>query len=404
MRRSWRWVLAAAGVSAAAVSAGVAATAGTGSRSAGDITIGASLPQTGPLAPFGPTLSMGYQRAVGEVNAAGGLKLSDGSHKVKLVILDNKSDPNTASSQARTLYLQNGAVAMLGSITPPLGIPLSKVAEQIHRPFVTTTTPVRAWLSGGPYKWSWDFFFDELQMTQRQFQASSLVKTNKKVVLFTDTEEDGIVMGKLWTANAPKFGYTIVAHESFPVGTTDFSKYIADAKSKGAQVLIAQMIPPDAIALWKQMKAGGFQPETAFCEKCSNNGAWGKALGKLANGTSEAEWWVPEAGFPQSAAFLAIAKKLGGRSSDVSVVVAAYSAARILFDAIERAGSTDPAKINAAIAKTNKTYPLGPAKFAADHHAATPIYATQWQNGQTYLVYPRLKGAHKLLAPVPGLR
>jgi branched-chain amino acid transport system substrate-binding protein len=401
MRKRSRW-LAAAGFAAAASAATIAG-AGTASSSASDVTIGASIPLTGGLAPFGPTIKTGYQRAVDEANAAGGLKLSDGRHKVKLVFLDNKSDPNTASSQGRTLYLQNGAVALLGAITPPLNIPLSKVAEQVHRPFMTSLTPVRAWLTGGPYTWSWDFFFDELQMTQRQFQASSLVKTNKKVVLFTDTEEDGVVMGKLWTANAPKFGYSIVAHESFPVGTTDFSKYIADAKSKGAQILIAQMIPPDAIALWKQMKAARYQPQTAFCEKCSNNGAWGNALGKLANGTSEAEWWVPEGGFPQAAAFLAIAKKLGGRSSDVSVVAAAYTAARILFDAIERAGSTDAGKINAALAQTNKTYPLGPAKFAADHHAATPIYATQWQNGQTYLVYPRLKGAHKLLAPVPGL-
>jgi branched-chain amino acid transport system substrate-binding protein len=394
------WLLSAAVVAAAA---SVAATTGTASRSADEITIGASLPLTGPLAPFGPTLKMGYQKAIDEVNKAGGISVDGGRKRVKLVVLDNKSDPNTATNQARTLYLQNGAVAMLGAATPPLSIPLSKVAEQVHRPFVTSITPVRAWLSGGPYKWSWDFFFDELQMTQRQFQASNLVKTNKKVALFTDTEEDGVVMGGLWTKIAPKFGYKIVSHASFPVGTTDFSKYIADAKAKGAQVLITQMIPPDAIALWKQMKAAGWQPQTAFCEKCSNNGAWGKALGKLANGTSEAEWWVPEGGYPGSAAFASVTKKLGGRSSDVSVVVAAHTAAKILFDAIARAGSTDAAKVNDAIGKTNKTYPLGPARFAPDHHATTPIYATQWQNGQTYLVYPQKKGAKKLLAPVPGL-
>jgi branched-chain amino acid transport system substrate-binding protein len=390
MLRRARWILVALAIATAAVAVGTVATVGTAAQSGSDITIGTSLPLTGPLAPFGPTIRMGYQRAIDEVNAKGGLQLSDGRRRVKLVVLDNKSDPNVASAQARTLYLQNGAVAMLGAATPPLSIPLSRVAEQVRRPFVTSITPVRAWLTGGPYKWAWDFFFDELQMTQRQFQASSLVKTNKKVALFTDTEEDGIVMGGLWKQNASKFGYRIVSHASFPVGTTNFSKYIADAKSKGAQVLIAQMIPPDAIALWKQMKAAGYQPVTAFCEKCSNNGAWGKALGVLANGTSEAEWWVPEARLPQAASFAALAKKLGGRSSDVSVVVAAYSVARILFDAIEKAGSTDPEEINTAIGATNKTYPLGPAKFASDHHATTPIYATQWQNGQTYLIYPRL--------------
>ena len=81
--------------------------------------------------------------------------------------------------------------------------------------------------------------------------------TNKRVVLFTDTDPDGITMGKLWAPNAPKYGYKVVAHESFPEGTTDFSSYIQAAQSAHAEVLIAQMIPPDAAALWKQMKASG---------------------------------------------------------------------------------------------------------------------------------------------------
>ena len=122
-------------------------------------------------------------------------------------------------------------------------------------------------------------------------------------------------MGKLWTANAPKFGYTIVAHETFPVGTTDFSKYVADAKAKGAQVLIAQMIPPDAIALWKQMKAAGYQTQVAVCEKCSYNSDWGKALGKVANGTLVADVWSPVFKYPHWQQLLATKSQLGGKMS-----------------------------------------------------------------------------------------
>ena len=66
-------------------------------------------------------------------------------------------------------------------------------------------------------------------MTQTQFQASDLIDTNKKVVLFTDTEEDGVVMGKLWEENAPKFGYTIVSREMFPVVQANFSSQVAAA-------------------------------------------------------------------------------------------------------------------------------------------------------------------------------
>jgi len=49
-------------------------------------------------------------------------------------------------------------------------------------------------------------------------------------------------------------------------------------------VLIAQMIPPDAIALWKQMKASNYVPRAAFCEKCASVTAFAQALGRSPTG------------------------------------------------------------------------------------------------------------------------
>jgi branched-chain amino acid transport system substrate-binding protein len=253
---------------------------GGGGSSGGNIVIGATIPLTGAFAAFGAQEKIADNMLVDEVNAKGGITVDGKKKKVKLVILDSKSDPNTTTVQGRTLIIQDHAIGLFGTIAPPLVIPLSSIADQLKVP-MTHHTPIQAWLGGrkGGWKYSWDVFFNEPQMTQTQFKAADETQTNKRVVLFTDTDPDGIVMGGLWAKTAPTLGYKVVAHEKFPEGTTDFSTYIRDAQKNKAEVLIAQMIPPDAIALWKQMKAAGYQPKVAVCEKCSYNSGWGKALG-----------------------------------------------------------------------------------------------------------------------------
>ena len=383
---------------------GLAACGGATSGGTQTIVIGATLPMTGSLGFFGPLIQTGYMKAVNDINASGGLAVGGTKYKIQLVVLDNKSDPNTASQQVRTLFLENNAVALLGAVTPPLDIPISNIGEQLKRPVVQSLTPLQAWLSGrqGGWNYAWDMFFDENQMTQLQFQTSDLVKTNKRVALFTDTEEDGITMGKLWEQKAPQFGYQIVYHATFPVGTTNFSSQIAAAKSAHADVLIAQMIPPDAAGLWKQMKSLGYQPKTAFCEKCANSSGWEQILGPVGEGTMAADWWSPSLGLPETNAFVTTYGK-NGITTDLSIIVATNTAARVLFDAISQAQSLDPTAINTALGKTNKIYPLGHIQFEANH--AVPIMALmdQWQGMNMVRVYPATQGAGTIATPVRGL-
>ena len=78
-----------------------------------------------------------------------------------------------------------------------------------------------------------------------------------------------------------------------------------------------------------------------------------------------------------------------------------YAAAQVLLDAIAAAGSTNPEKINAAIAKTDKTYVVGPIKFDENHTAKLPIVALQWQNGKTVIVWPKAAKTGDFLFPLP---
>jgi branched-chain amino acid transport system substrate-binding protein len=369
------------------------------------IVVGATLPLTGPLAVVGVILKAGYQAAVDEANAAGSVKINGTKAKINLVILDNASDANTASSQATTLFLKNNAVALLGPFTPPLVIPVSQVAERVKRPLITSVAPVQAWLSGRPSGWqyAWDIFFDENQQTRLIFQTANMTQTNKRVALFTDTEQDGIVMGGLWEQQAPQFGYQIVSRAKFPVGTTNFSSQIAAAKAANADILITQMIPPDAMALWKQMKSLGYHPKLVEAEKGSSTTTWPQSLGSVAEGALISNFWSKSLNYPGDSALITKSQQAGFSATiEIAGFIAGYTLGQILFDAINSANSTDPTALNTAISKTNKTYPLGPIKFAANHADAIPAILLQWQNGDTVQVYPRASGV-TLEAPAKGL-
>jgi branched-chain amino acid transport system substrate-binding protein len=375
---------------------------GGGGSGGGEIVIGTSVSLTGSLGPLGTLVRAGYEQAVSEANAAGGVQVGDAKRKVRLVVLDNKSDPNVATQQARTLVNKNGAVALLGSCTPPLNVPLSATGETLRVPIVSTCTPVRAWLAGSKSGWhyAWDLFFDEQEATKLSFKTADLTTTNKKVALFTDNEADGVVMGGLWEKNAPAMGYDVVYHAKFPVGTTSYSSFINKAKSAGAQIVIAQMVPPDGIALWKQMKSLNYSPKLAFCEKCGASSGWLKALGPLAEGTGVFLSFTPDN--PEGKSTVDALRQKFPATADLSIAVNADTAAQVLFDAIRAAGSTDPDKVNDAIGKTDKTYASGPVKFT-DNAAPLKTNMLQWQGDDTVQVYPEVEGK-KLEAPIKGLR
>jgi branched-chain amino acid transport system substrate-binding protein len=377
-----------------------------GPASSGDpIVLGASLPLTGPLGVFGPPIRAGYEQAVAAINATGGVTIGGAKRPLKLVVLDNKSDPTVVTSTTKSLINDSSAVALLGSATPPLTIPFSVVADQEQIPAISGLTPTLAWkgASASGWKYSYDVFIDETQQTAVNFQASDLTPNNKKVALFTDTEEDGKAMGALWESQAGKYGYTIAYHAQFPVGTTDFSQFVQKAKDSGADVMIAQVIPPDAVALWKQMKALGYTPKTAWPEKGGTVG-FADAAGALAEGASVFSWWTPTNGNTGGEALYKANAATFGNGLGSQAVVSSYALVQTMAAALTKAGSTDPAAINTALGQTTDlSTVLAKITIGADHRGVIPVSAVQWQGKNQPTVWPAAQGTATFEAPVPGL-
>ena len=391
---------------------GTAACGGTpaGSSNAADsgpIVLGASLSLSGPLGTTGIDEKAGYEQAVAEINAKGGLSVNGTKRKVTLKVLDNRTDANTSSQQVRQLVDSDHATAILGACTPTIVIPEALAAEQRKVPYVTSCNPTESFLSGNTSGWnySWDFFFNETAQATAVAQGLATSAPHGKVALFTDTEPDGVVERKLYKQALAKAGLSVVGDYTFPVGTTDFSSFINNAKSKGADLFVGQMIPPDGIALWKQMKALHFSPKLAFVSKAAANTEWPSALGDIAGGTLTDGLWDLTENPTASKAVLdgPLGTKYKSSFADLTIAVLAYTVAQVTGDAIERANSTDASAVNTALGKTDGDYALGKISFGSDHTYATKYVLEQWQDGAMRQVVPSADGA-TVQVPTSGLQ
>jgi len=385
--------------------AAIAASFLCASAHAQDLVIGTSVPLAGPLAQAGAVIRDGYQIAVDEINAKGGVTINGAAHKIKLIVLDNQGDPNQVAGQVRKLVQKEKAVALLGAATPVFNGPISAAADQLKIPVVMSLAPIDAWQNQrkGGYKFAWNIYVHEPDATVVTWKTADLTKTNKKVALFLNTDEDGGIWGDNWIQQAKDAGYEIVYVAKMPVGTSNFSDYINAAKSAGAEIALGQVGPPDGIALWKQMKALGYSPKIASCEKCGSGDWWPGALGPIAEGTLTSDIYDRGLGGPQAEAVIkALGDKYKGKV--FTAAVTSHTVVNVLADAIERAQSTDPDAINAELAKTDKTYSIGHVKFTAGHGAPVAPIMLQWQHGQVVRVYPTGAGSAPLEAPMPGLQ
>ena len=377
----------------------------SGGSSGGPIVIGASLPLSGPLAGFGGFVKWGYQHAVAQANAAGGLSVAGKKRPVKIVILDSQSDPNTESSNVQQLITKSHAVALLGSCTPAQVTPGAIVAERSKIPMVTGCDPVESFTAIQKWHYVWDEFFSVAQLGAAQFQLfnAKQAPSNHKLAILHDNGPDGQAIGKIDPLIAKKAGDKTVMDATFPTTATDFTSLVSQAKSSGADIVLVDAVTPQAVSIRKQMRSSGFTPKILDIEKGAEPQQFEQALGKLATGILVGGYWDPSFPYPGASTLRQEFEKQTGQTWSQHIADS-DAAAQILLDAISRAGSTDAAKINTALGQTNKTYVVGPVKFAANHTAILPIVMDQWQGNGTKVVSSPVAGIKpngKLVFPVP---
>src|SRR5689334_15620858 len=104
--------------------------------SAADITLGASVQLTGPLANTGRYYKDAYEFAVDQINKKGGIKVGNQQSKLALKIYDNQSDVNLSVRQYTQLVSQDKVNFLLGPFASNFALADSAVSEKYKIPMV----------------------------------------------------------------------------------------------------------------------------------------------------------------------------------------------------------------------------------------------------------------------------
>jgi branched-chain amino acid transport system substrate-binding protein len=368
------------------------------------IEIGASLPMTGKYGSLGEQVKPGYEYAVADINAAGGVYVAEYDAKIplRLTWYDDESDPTKAVSKLETLYSDQNVVAYLGGAGSDMHAATAAIAEKNQVPYLGVAFALWQIHQQG-YRYLFSPFFKSPDVAENVFVfLNEMIPEGErptKVAIFQETTDWGIELGELWAENAPKYGYEVVVREEYAPRTEDLSDMILKAKGAGAETLLALPSPPDGIALVKQMSELGWAPKFSLLIRAPDGVSWAD-LGSTGDYVVLSPGWHHGENFPGVAELNAKYEAEFGRPADV-LTGPAYACVQILADAIERAGTLDRAAIRDAMAATDMTTVIGPVSFREDGTAVVLNPLVQWQGGQQELVWPADQATADFAYPAP---
>ncbi|MDQ7800486.1 MAG: amino acid ABC transporter substrate-binding protein [Armatimonadota bacterium] len=384
----------------------VAFASGSGAAPAGVVRLGAVIPLTGRFASGGAQVRAGYEMAVEDLNARGGVRVGGQQLRLELVVVDDESDPTKTVSRMEALAQQDVAV-YLGGFGSDLHAAAAAVAEKNRTPYCGVAFALWGIHQRG-YKYLFSPFPKSPEMaieTYRMLNGYLLQDQRpRRVAIFAERTDWGREISNLWSVRSTEFGYQVVFRGEYTVGTRDLSDLILRAKAAGAELVLGVPTPPDGITLVRQMKELDFNPKALLLIRAPDAPAWSQSLGRDGDYTLLMPGWHPGVKFPGAADLNRKHQERFGRPADV-LVGPAYACVQVAADAVQRAGSLDRERIREAMASTSlRSTVVGPVRFRPDGTSPVTTVVVQWQAGRQELVWPREFATRPLAYPAAPWR
>jgi len=356
------------------------------------IEIGASIPLTGRFGSLGSQVLAGYEYAIEDINAAGGVYVAEygTSIPLRLTYYDDESDPTKAVDRMETIFADQDPVAYLGGAASGMHAATTAIAELHQTPYLGVSF---AWwnIHQRGYSYLFSPFPKSPDQARNVYQFLNEVlpegERPTNVAIFQESTDWGIELGGMFRADAPAFGYEVVYYAEYAPGTTDYSTLILEAQAAGAQILLGMPTTPDGMAIMRQLSELGWTPEFTMLVRAPDGITWGETLGPIGDYVAFFPGWHYGENFPGVAELNERHQADLGRPADV-LVGPAYACVQVLADSIERAGTLDRDAIRDAIAETDMMTVIGPVTFNADGTGNVLNPVVQWLDGQQELIWP----------------
>jgi branched-chain amino acid transport system substrate-binding protein len=317
----------------------------TGGANGDAIRIGEYACLTGQTASFGTASHQGAQMVIDDTNAAGGIL----GKQIKLITEDDQSKPGEAATAVRKLISRDKVVALIGEIASSRSLEAGPIAQQNKIPMVSpgSTNPNVTKIGNYIFRVC---FIDPFQGTvMAKFALNSLKKT--RVAVLTDVRQDySVGLAQFFKEYFTKNGGTVVAEQSYSSGDQDFKAQLTSIKAANPEAIFVPGYYNEVGLIALQAR------ELGITVPLMGGDGWDSPTltqigGAAMEGNFFANHFSTEDTSPIVQDFIREFKKRFNRDPD-GMAALGYDAARVLLDAMTRAGSSEPAKVRDALAAT----------------------------------------------------
>src|SRR5437588_8546861 len=408
----------------AVAAACIAAVSALPALAAGTVKIGVIYPLTGNAASAGQSAKDAVELGVEIVNsvhpelkamplaATGGLPNLGGA-KIELVNADHQGDPQVGQSQTLRLITQDKVVAMLGAYHSSVALVATAVAERQGIPFLVSDS-VALNITGRGFKWVFRTgpIASDFAKAYTEF-LTDLKKSGKKIdsiAVVNENTDYGTSVANSIVDAAKSANIKVAAQIPYNAKSSDVSAQVLQLKTLQPDVVIFVSYTADTILYFKTLKNLDYLPPIIIGDDAGfSDPTFIPNVGDMAQGAINRSAW--DTGKPASTSFKIneMFKKKYGRDLD-DTSARWMQGFLVLAEAINRAGSTDPAKIQAALKATDlkpDQLMIGYRGVKFDETGQNTLSATyliQLQGKEYKSVWPDDRATAKFEYPMKGWR
>ncbi len=333
---------------------------GTGTTtSTGDtIKVGVYGDTTGATSSFGQSTKNGIQLAFDEINAAGGV---DGK-KLEMLFEDDQGTPEKAKTVISKLINQDKVIAVLGEVASSNSLAAAPVAQEAKVPMISPSSTNPKVTEVGDYI-SRVCFIDPFQGSVMAKFAANTLKAKTAAILGDNSSDYSKGLTQFFEQEFTKLGGKIITKQTYAQKDQDFKAQLTQMRDQKPDVIYVPGYYGEVGIIAKQARELGMNQPLLGGDGWDSPELW-KLGGVSLKPAYISNHYSADNPAPEIQNFVKAYQAKFNVAPD-SLAALAYDSAKVLADAIKRAGGTDSAKLKDAINAT-KEFPGVTGKITLD--------------------------------------
>jgi branched-chain amino acid transport system substrate-binding protein len=400
-----RRLLGSAVFGAAAATSGALMMPGVLRAQGSAVKLGVLHPVSGALSYSGQQGRLGAVMAIDEINAAGGIKALNGA-KLEPVLGDAQSTPEGGNAEVEKMN-SAGVAAIVGGYGSSICLAASQTAARYDLPYVVDVGVVDAIVTRGLKN---TFRFGPGFGVIAKTALDNLVTINdqagkpaKSVMIVHEDSAFGSGLAKLLNDQLPGRGFQVLDTISHPTPTRDFNNVALKIRAQDPDLVVPANYYNEYVLLARTMQQQRIRPKGIYSVLggAASSYKFVKEFPEAAQYIMDCNHWFD----PRSAKSAALRKKVEEKGGFYTYeVYMNYSCILLVADALERAASTDRAKLITALESSTfsgHVMPYGPTKFVHGQNQGAAPVNTQVLGNDIQVILPESFASAKPVFPMP---